>query len=703
MTFAAPMESPAPAEPAARESRWALLVFIACLAFHFWGVGVGWQSRALPGVEFRQAQTALSAYWIKAERNFELAYPTPVLGKPWSVPFEFPLFQWVVVLTSDATNWSLTKSGRAVGIACFYLALPAIFLLLARWRVPPGRRWLVLAVVVTCPLYIFYARAFLMETMALMFGLWFWVGFERGVAGRSAGWLAVAMVAGAGAGLVKVTTFILFLLPPAAWAIARLWRQRRGGWGRDLAWMAAAVALPFAATLAWLRFADATKSGNVLAATLTSGALSDFNFGTNATRWSAEMWAMKWQRIREELTWLPVVGLCAALAAVAGRVRWREYAACLAWFGSVLVIFPVLYAVHDHYYVANGIFVLLAMGLALVALAETRAPRLLVFAALLAVTGGQAVRYVRHYYPEQRLVLPGGDGLTQALRVATQPDEVIVILGQDWNSMTPYYAQRRALMFRDVWAHDPALVEAALARLDPDRIGALVIVGQPNGRQWLIDRADARGLTAAPVFQWRDAAVYVREDRRLETIHTLLDHDFPEVGLPPGTPLPMDGLAGRWRDVASLQIWQRRFFAAMTPSPVRYFSSFGPGADGSSGTLLYGAHPVTRLVFALPAGPHTLRATIDLPEDAYRDDLADAEATDGVEITLFALGPGGSREVLATRLFDPRHRREDRGPARPLEFAFTLPAAGEVELYFGPGPNGRDTRDWIRLGPVRIE
>src|SRR6478736_7286240 len=103
MTLPEAMDSAAPRQPSLRESRLALALFIACLGFHLWGVAVGWQSRALPGVEFRQAQTAHSVFWIKAEHNFSPAYPTPVLGKPWSVPMEFPLYQWTVVAVSDVT------------------------------------------------------------------------------------------------------------------------------------------------------------------------------------------------------------------------------------------------------------------------------------------------------------------------------------------------------------------------------------------------------------------------------------------------------------------------------------------------------------------------------------------------------------------------------------------------------------------------
>ena len=704
MTLPARMEPPPPASsPSRAEGRLVFGIFLLCLAFNFWGVRVGWQSKNLPGGEFRQAQTALSAYWIKADNDFSLAYPTPVVGKPWSIPMEFPLYQWTVVTTSRMTGWGLTKAGRAVSIACFYLCLPAVFLLLRRWGVAPGRRWLVLAVILTCPFYIFYARSFLIETMALMFGLWFWVAFERAVDRRSAGWLVVAILAGTGAGLVKVTTFMLYLLPTGWWAAARLWAARRTAWRTDLAWMAVAVAGPFAATLWWLQFADAVKSLNPLGVDFTSAALRDFNLGTTAMRFSAELWAVKAQIVRDELSWLPVLVLGGLLVPLVARHRWREIVACLACFGAVLVIFPVLYAYHSYYYVANTVLLLLAMGLALVALAESSVSRWVVGLAVGLVLGGQAWRYAEQYYPSQRAISPGGNGLSESLRAVTGPRDVIVVLGQDWNSMTPYYAQRRAMMIREEIGRDSVRVEKALAGLDGEKIGALVLVGHPDGEQWLIDRAAVRGISREPLYRWRDVRVFLPEGRRDELIGFLVENSFHEVSFAPGVKLPQGNLANRWVELAAVRRWQRQAFAAMQPAPVRFFATFGPTLDGSSGVPLYGSHPVTRLVFALPAGAHTLRSTLQMPLDAYRVDLAETEATDGVEVGLFALEADGGRRLLATRHFDPRHNPADRGNQRALEFAFTLPAAGEVELYFGPGPAGRDTRDWIQMGPLRIE
>jgi hypothetical protein len=349
------------------------------------------------------------------------------------------------------------------------------------------------------------------------------------------------------------------------------------------------------------------------------------------------------------------------------------------------------------------VLLLVAMGLALVALVESRAPRWLAAVAVALVLLGQAGRYLTWYYPGQRLISFGGDELSVSLRMVTNPRDVIVILGQDWNSMTPYYAQRRAVMFRDDIVQDRPRVERSLDGLAGEKIGALVVVGNPEGALGLIDAAEARGINPQPIYVWRDARVFLPLARRDELVNTLLDASFGEVRLAPGVQAPRTDLAGRWFDLASLRRREQIPFNGMQPRPVRFFARFGPTMDGSSGQPMYGAHPVSRLVFALPAGRHVLRSSLQMKLEAYRLDLPDKDASDGVEVSLFALGTGGERKQLATRYFDPRHNKDDRGNLRPLEFAFTLPVAGEVELFFGPGPAGRDTRDWIELGPLKIE
>ena len=90
-----------------REYRLALASVLRGDRLPFLGATLGWKSLNLPGCEFRQTQTAVSAFFIQREHNFSLAYPTPVLGKPWSIPLEFPLYQWTVVVVSDGLGVAL--------------------------------------------------------------------------------------------------------------------------------------------------------------------------------------------------------------------------------------------------------------------------------------------------------------------------------------------------------------------------------------------------------------------------------------------------------------------------------------------------------------------------------------------------------------------------------------------------------------------
>src|SRR5574340_267053 len=66
---------------------------------------------------FRQTQTAVSAYWL-AHGGPWLAYETPVLGAPWSVPFELPVYQYFVALLG-AAGVQIIIAGRIVSFAFF--------------------------------------------------------------------------------------------------------------------------------------------------------------------------------------------------------------------------------------------------------------------------------------------------------------------------------------------------------------------------------------------------------------------------------------------------------------------------------------------------------------------------------------------------------------------------------------------------------
>ena len=276
----------------------AFAAFAGCLAFHLGAAIVGWQSRTCPGGIPPGANRAVGAVHQTGPR-FLAGLPHAGAGKPCLSRWSFRFISTGGRRGEQRDRVEPDQSGAGVSLACFYLMLPAIYLLLARWRVAPGHRWLVLAAVVTCPLYIFYGRAFLIETMALMFSLWFWVGFERAVEERSrVGWRWRSWRA-RGRGWSKSTTFLLYLLPVALWAGGWLWRHRTDGrWRSGLAWMAVAVAVPFAATVEWVHFSDAVKARNPAAQFLISERMTDFNLGQTprGSRWNCGRSRRAWWR-----------------------------------------------------------------------------------------------------------------------------------------------------------------------------------------------------------------------------------------------------------------------------------------------------------------------------------------------------------------------------------------------------------------------
>lgn len=689
-------------------------LFLLAAGFNLWGVSFGWHHATFQGNEFRQTHTAVSAHYIQRDRDFSLAYPTPVMGKPWSIPSEFPLYQWTVVLLSDTTHLPLQESGRLVSMLCFYLSLPALYLLL-RWLGLPSVLCLVpLSLILACPLYVLYARAFLIETMALMFGLWYAVALFCGSEGHRGGWLVVINLAGLGAGLVKVTTFLVFLAPASLWSLVllgRSWpRADRPGWGpflRTFGWLAAAHAAPFAATLWWIRFADAVKTLNPTGFYLRSDQLRFWNFGYGK-HFDPDTWRLTWQTFSEQIVWPP--GLI--LAAVAGVFLVRRHGGMIGLlagtYAAVLFAFPVLYSVHAYYHVAVAFLPLAALGLVVAGVCEsTRVPRFAGPALLAVLLAGQTWAYTQYTYP---MYSRGGNrgSLAEALEDVLRPHECLVIAGDDWSPILPYYSQRRALLIRASLSSNPDYLRAAFAAMRGEDVGALVLFDYERDNTALRDLAIREfGLESEPAMTWNDRGrnvhVYFNRSIVSEVFATfrLNENRYYHLTLANRTP-PPNPLAGKEIDYRALTRRHQVLFAGMTPRPARFFITFGPGGWGSfPKDWHFSVHPDTRLWFELPPGRHVLHTSITLPASAW-ENLSPADATDGVELIAAAVFPDGRREVLQHRLVNPAAIPADRG-VLPVDWAFDLPAAARFEFSVTAGPSGSILRDWASIGNFRIQ
>lgn len=703
------MSAPFPVPPDSPARRWLLpTAVIALFLLHFHFATVGWKHPWLPGHEFRQTQTALSTLFIQRDGDFRLAYPTPLFGKPWSIPLEFPLYEWSVVGLARVTSLPLTEAARSISLACFYLSLPALYLLLGTLGVGRGGRWLILGFVLSAPVYVFYSRAFMIESMALMLALWFLLGLLRFAGSGQAAWAVVAVGAGVLAGLTKITTFASYGLAGAAWwawQCARPAKARTSSRGALTLRCLAAVALPLAAAFAWVRYSDQLKSLNPGADFLRSGPLQPFNFGPLALRLSGNYWqalAAHWHAML-----LPgAVGAVAVVGGlVAGRSRRGLVLALLAVFVAVQLVLANLYFLHDYYLYAIGLLPLAALGVALegvLAGEGRRAWRLgLVVGVALAVSVLQWRTYARDLLPAQRLAIPGGGEHTTAVRQITAPEDVMVIVGQDWSSVIPYYSQRRALMVPAWRESDDAYLIKAFAALRPDRVGVLAISTKSRVAAQLLKLAEHQfGIVPTPIFTYRGDLVFYFHEALQDRVDAYFGglggklHELTLDAAPPvQSPFPL-------REFVVPNLADASPFASISPAPVRFRTALAqPQSLMVDGAGRLNAHAPSELEFALRPGVQRLQATFGLPDNTYGHDTG--PNTDGVRFAVVLRRPRRAEVLLAEAWLDPHRQPADRGPHQ-FDLAFTMPDGATLVLLASPGPANNNAYDWSYWGPVQV-
>ena len=98
------------------------------ILIHFLFVLFYLSQKLLEQHSFRQTQTALSSLWMCKE-GFLFNYQTPVVGYPWSIPFEFPLFQFLVAFFVRITTLNIDMSGRLISALFFWLSIIPIVLI----------------------------------------------------------------------------------------------------------------------------------------------------------------------------------------------------------------------------------------------------------------------------------------------------------------------------------------------------------------------------------------------------------------------------------------------------------------------------------------------------------------------------------------------------------------------------------------------
>lgn len=488
------------------KDRFLNVLFYGAVCYQLVFAVLGINKPILDHFSWRQTQTSITTYFLVKE-GFRIDYITPIFGKPWAIPMEFPLYQYTVALLVKLTGLSIEVASRIVSLLAFYGSLAMVRFTLKNLGFSPMILRLSFIFLLLCPLHLFYARTALIETLATFLGvaaIWAATEFFRG---KKWYWLILLCFLSSLCAVTKITTFVVFCFFLAGVFIFYLEKPfLRNFSGRPLLrQMAGGIAgglVPLFIGILWVRHADSVKSLNpVIGDMWTSVALTEWNFGTIQQRLSVDFWQrILFSRLSDVFGFLSPLVLFMFLLSL---IKWRKldtfwpFVLMGAFFAGPL-IFSNLYYVHDYYFVANSLFLLIALGIWLGSAYERaqgavlRHFRLLIFLPIvLSCVGWHWDKFVpKQMEKKDRFITIG-----KRVQDLTQDTDIVVMHGEIAHADLPFYTKRKVLIHEpDKLDFDSAKMQRALKNLEDENIAAVLIPTDvdPGIRKHLIEKYAAR-------------------------------------------------------------------------------------------------------------------------------------------------------------------------------------------------------------------
>ncbi len=466
-----------------KEKQWIFILkgitfLVVCLAVY---IAIRYSNQPIIEIHaFRQTQTALTSYWI-IQNGWNLAYETPVVGYPWSIPFEFPIFQTIVALIAKIGKIPLDSVGRLVSFCFLLLSIWPIRKIFHKLSLPNLTIWVFCALFLSSPLYLFWGRTFMIETAALFFTLaaipYCFDLYKPNPSWKSAFWM---FFWGVLAVLQKSTTAVPILFVLAVTVLIS--HIRKNGLKfpslKKISIILLSFLLPVLIGSVWTSYADNIKSQNMIGEGFTTKALTDWYFGPIQQHFDFSVLKMIiWDR-SFILNAAGVFGLLLLLAAL----FWFEkrnriiIMCCLALFLLPIFLFTNVHRVHDYYQLSCVIFLICALAISLATLLRTKHALILTVTTLFFVLMNLlsfSKSYAKFINNDSNITNNSLLLLSDLIERYTPEDSAIVVFGKDWSSEFSYYSHRKSLTVPDeyfdvVW-NNPSMYLGGLS------IGAMVM------------------------------------------------------------------------------------------------------------------------------------------------------------------------------------------------------------------------------------
>ncbi|MEI8055292.1 MAG: hypothetical protein WCH10_04770 [bacterium] len=387
---------------------WVFIGLAFLLSIRFFAIG--WSYPIVDFHAFRQTQTALTCFWMLKEGHY-FTYHTPVLGYPWSIPLEFPLYQWLVVITHKLTSLMLEQCGRLVSVIFFYFTLLPTYILLKNLNFKIIVFKIFACLFLLSPFYLFWARTFMIESLALFLAISFLAATQAYLNRSQVLTAIICIVFGGFSALTKITTFVPAMFFCFGLCLIDWYKKYNFVVNKKIIRKYAIcilfILVPIFVGFIWVGYTDSIKVNHPVAHFLTSQALMSWNFGTLLQRVSLYLW----QRVIfidsllvESLGFYVLFIILAVYLYVwkkcgfniEDRVAIGFALFCFAIYFSIFFIFTNLYIEHNYYRCANTLYLILAAAIVLYVISK-KLPSAFFMIVLLIIMIIQVVTYTRTY------------------------------------------------------------------------------------------------------------------------------------------------------------------------------------------------------------------------------------------------------------------------------------------------------------------
>jgi hypothetical protein len=434
-----------------KSSFWQIVVitiFVTTLIANAFFITRGLNNTIYDNYDFRQAQTAITIDYFISD-GITINYITPVLGEPWSIPMEFPLYQYVTASFSKITNFSIDTSGRIISIVFFYIALLYCYLIVKTIIKDKILALLPISLLLLNPVYLFWSRTIMIESTALALSLsyLYYVMLFMETKKR---WAIVILIGGL-AFMVKITTALLFM-PLIAMVIIFKWyhnssRFKFKALSKYFLWGVLTCLIPLILGLLWSNYADGIRSENPIANSfLTIKKLENWNFGTMQQKFDINVWSLIFKRILDVKIIVINIFFLALVLMKKPKSIWL-YLILIFSFLLGPLIFTNLYFVHRYYIYASYLFLIGSFAFVAIHLFQLNkwyySSLAIVFMVLNLMYQYKTYQY-RYYYDQITNNFPT-KGIVEKVRNNISENGKFIIIGNDWNSDISYYSHRKSV------------------------------------------------------------------------------------------------------------------------------------------------------------------------------------------------------------------------------------------------------------------